>query len=239
MSSLVIESLQFDALSFQFETGESVFEAVDFKFPIHQTVWVKAESGSGRSTLLQILAGLQVPSKGRYLINDQPVSEMTFEEFMPYRLQIGYGFDFGGLINNRTLEENLTLPLAYHNLCSQSEAEEKARFYLKELGALKYKDMRPALVPGGVRKLTCLIRALIHEPQMLLLDDPNVGLSQDTILKYFDLIERLKAKGKCQHVFISSFDEKLMNLLPHTEIFVDSGMIYHMGEDVEKKVVNL
>jgi ABC-type lipoprotein export system ATPase subunit len=239
MSSLKIESLQFDALSFQVESGEIIFEAVDFKFPVQQMVWVRAESGSGRSTLLQILAGLQVPTKGKYLINDQAVSEMTFEEFMPYRLQIGYGFDFGGLINNRTLEENLTLPLVYHNLCSLPEAESRARDYLKELGAFKYKDMRPALVPGGVRKLTCLIRALIHEPQMLLLDDPNVGLSQDTILKYFDLVEKLKAKGKCQHVFVSSYDEKLMNLLPHTEIFVDSGMIYHMGEETEKKVVNL
>ncbi len=234
-----IQSIKFDGLTFQYESEGNIFENVDFEFPLNRITWVKAESGSGRSTLLQILAGLQIPNKGRYLLNDENVSDMSFEEFLPYRLQIGYGFDFGGLINNRTLHENVTLPLVYHKLMSAADAKKRVDDYFQRLGMLKYKDQRPSAVPGGTRKLTCLIRALITHPQMLLLDDPSVGLSQDTALKFMDLIQELRQDGFLQHVFLSSFDDKFMSLFEHEEIFIDQGMIHHHFTEGDKKVVHL
>ncbi len=236
---MTIQSLKFENLQFGFEGQDPLFEHVDFEFPTGEIVWVKAESGAGRSSLLQILAGLAVPQKGKYLINDQNVAEMSFEEFLPYRLAIGYGFDFGGLIHNRTLQENIILPLVYHKVCSEAEAKERAQFYLQKLGGFKLKDQRPSNVPGGMRKLVCMIRAIITEPQLLLLDDPSVGLGQDTSLKFFDCIHELRKQGKSQHVFISSFDEQLMSCLPHKEIFLDCGQIYGEIVDGEKKVVSL
>jgi ABC-type ATPase involved in cell division len=94
-------------------------------------------------------------------------------------------------------------------------------------------------VPGGIRKLTCLIRALINEPQVILLDDPSVGLGQETSLKYFDCIQEIRSRGKAQHVFVSSFDDQLMSCVPHREIFIDGGQIYLDVLDGEKKVVSL
>jgi ABC-type transporter Mla maintaining outer membrane lipid asymmetry ATPase subunit MlaF len=234
-----IESLRFEHLHFSFEGQEALFENVDFDFPMAKIVWVKASTGAGRSTLLQLMAGLAVPEKGKYLINDQNVSEMSFEEFLPYRLQIGYGFDFGGLLHNKTLLENLTLPLVYHKICNEGEAQDRAHYYLSELGALKFANKKPSDIPGGMRKLACVIRAAITEPQVLLLDDPSVGIGQDTILKFFDLVSELRKKDKCRHIFISSFDEKLMHCLEHSEIFIDCGQIYSEMTETEKKVVNL
>lgn len=95
------------------------------------------------------------------------------------------------------------------------------------------------MVPGGVRKLTCLIRALAMHPQMLLLDDPSVGVTQETILKYFDLISKLRGQGLCSHVLINSYDDKLMNCVEHSEIFLDAGQIFHDLDPSFKKVVNL
>lgn len=233
-----IESLKFESLEFGFEGQDPIFVSVDFSFPMNQTVWVKAHSGTGRSSLLQILAGVQVPNKGKYLINDHDVTEMSFEEFLPWRLNIGYGFDFGGLINNRTLKENCLLPLLYHKICTESEANERVESLFSKLDATKFLNQRPALVPGGIRKLTCLMRSVITEPDLLLLDDPTVGLSQEVALKFFDHIQELRNKKRARHVFISSFDEKIMNLIPHTEIFIDEGLIHsEVGSD--KKVVHL
>jgi ABC-type transporter Mla maintaining outer membrane lipid asymmetry ATPase subunit MlaF len=164
---------------------------------------------------------------------------MSFEEFLPYRLQIGYGFDFGGLLHNKTLLENLTLPLTYHKICNEGEAQDRVHYYLSELNALKFANKKPSEIPGGMRKLACVIRAIVTEPQILLLDDPSVGVGQDTILKFFDLVSELRKKDKCQHVFISSFDDKLMNCLEHSEIFIDCGQIYSEMTETEKKVVNL
>lgn len=235
----MIHSIKFEGVSFHYESEGFIFENVDFEFPLQKITWVKAESGSGRSTLLQLLAGLQVPSKGRYLINDENVSDMSFEEFLPYRLQIGYGFDFGGLINNRTLYENVVLPLLYHKILSPAEAKQRVTHYFERLGMSKYKDQRPSSVPGGTRKLTCLVRALITHPQILLLDDPSVGLSQDTALKYLDLIQELRQQGHLQHVYLSSFDDKFMSLIEHEEIFIDQGLIHRHFVEGEKKVVHL
>lgn len=234
-----IQSLKFEGLCFNYEGQDLLFEQVDFDFPMNEIVWVKASSGAGRSSLLQIMAGLIVPQKGKYLINDGNVADMSFEEFLPYRMTIGYGFDFGGLLHNRTILENITLPLVYHKVCSKPQADDRAADYLRSLGIQKFANQRPSMVPGGVRKMACLIRSLMLEPQVLLLDDPSVGLGQDQILKFFDSIQDLRKRGKAQHVFISSFDEQLMNCLSHKEIFIDCGMIYQDVVDGEKKVVSL
>lgn len=235
-----IQSLKFEGLVFGYESQDPIFDKVDFDFPMNQIVWARASSGSGRSSLLQLMAGLQSPQFGKYVINDENVCEMSFEEFLPFRLKIGYGFDFGGLLNNRTLLENVTLPLVYHELMSQSQANEKMQRIFEFLNASKFMHQRPAHVPGGIRKLTCLIRSIATEPDVLLLDDPSVGLGQETILKFFDVIKDLREIGKCQHIFVSSFDEKLMSCLEHTEIFVEQGQIYKdLVADGQKKVVSL
>lgn len=226
MSETIIQSLKFENLSFSYEDANALFQNLDFEFPMNKTVWIHAPSGQGRSSLLQLMAVLQMPQRGRYLINDMNVSDMSFEEFLPYRLKIGYGFDFGGLLNNRTIIENLILPITYHKILGYKKAEERALDYLGYLGLKKYKDQRPAIVPGGVRKLTCMIRALILHPELLLLDDPSVGMSEDAVLKYFDLVKKVKDENALQHVFISSFDQKLMNLLGATEVVIDDGKLY-------------
>ena len=239
--ALQIQSIKFENLVFGYENHEPLLNQVDFEFPVGEMVWVMANTGAGRSSLLQLMAGLQSPSQGKYLINDVDMAEMSFEEFLPYRLEIGYGFDMGGLINNRSLLENVTLPLIYHKVVPLDEALFRAFGYFEKMNITKYKDLRPAFVPGGIRKLTCLIRALVTHPQILLLDDPSVGLGQDTILRYFDCVQELRKQGRAQHVFISSFDDKLMGCIPHKEIFLDCGQIYLDQADRpdSKKVVNL
>lgn len=235
---LQIESVKFDQLGFAFEgSAAKLFHQTTFDFPLDRLVWIKGESGSGRSTLLQLLAGLLVPDQGAYLLNGKNVTDMSFEEFLPYRLLIGYGFDLGGVIHNKTLEENLTLPLLYHKVLSQNEAAMRAMIYMEDLGISKYQHARPSVVPGGVRKLVCLIRALIMHPQVLLLDDPSVGIGQDTALKFFDLIDELRKQGELRHVFLSSFDDKLMSIVDPDIIAIDNSLIFHHKPEGEKKVV--
>jgi phospholipid/cholesterol/gamma-HCH transport system ATP-binding protein len=235
-----INQLKFEDLSFGYDGYEPVFSEIHFDFPMNEIVWIKAaQAGSGRSTLLQILAGLITPTKGKYFVNEQDVCEMSFEEFLPYRLSIGYSFDLGGLLHNRTLYENLMLPLMYHKAVKQSEANHLVTHYMQEMNILRYRDHRPSAVPGGIRKIVCLIRPLLMCPQVLLLDDPSLGVGQDTILKYFDLINNLRKQGLVKHIYVSSLDDKLMSLIEHTEIFIDQGSLLAELETPEKKVVHL
>lgn len=237
MSKPLIESLRFENLTFAYENSEPLFSHLDFDFPMNRLVWLNAESGQGRSSLLQLLGALRFPESGHFCLNDMKVTEMSFEEFLPYRLKIGYGFDFGGLLNNKSIFENLTLPLMYHKILSPEKAAERASDYLNFMGIAKYKDQRPAVVPGGVRKITCMVRALVQHPDVLLLDDPSVGMNEATFLRYFDLIKEIKNENALQHIFVSSFDKKLMGLLGATEVVVDDGRLY-LNDSQEKYAVN-
>ncbi len=132
-----IDSLKFEGVTFTHDGQDPIVQNVDFDFPMNEILWVKAEEGMGKSSLLQVLAGLQIPQSGKYLINGENAMEMSFEEFLPYRLSIGYSFDYGGLINNKTIYENLMLPLLYHKVVSPQEAHERIQGLMKEFGAEK------------------------------------------------------------------------------------------------------
>jgi ABC-type transporter Mla maintaining outer membrane lipid asymmetry ATPase subunit MlaF len=154
-------------------------------------------------------------------------------------MQIGYSFDYGGLINNRSLLDNMMLPLLYHKTLPQKEAKERVEEMLSTFDLMKFAHERPAHVPGRVRKTTCLLRSLVMHPQMLLLDDPSVGLGQDSVYTFVDYIHKLRKEGHLKHIFISSYDEKFMNLLNYQIVHLDDGQLYFQAVDPEKRVVHL
>lgn len=234
-----IESLKFEGVSFAHEGQDPIVQNVDFDFPMNEILWVNAEEGAGKSTLLQILGGLQIPQSGKYLINGEDVVDMSFEEFLPYRLQIGYAFDYGGLINNRSLFDNLMLPLLYHKVLSHNEAKERVQSICADFGIEKVAHERPAHVPGRIRKLTCLMRTLVMRPQILLLDDPSVGLGQDSIYVFVDYLQTLRKEGFLNHVFFSSYDENFMSLFDYQIVHLNAGQLYFQAVDPEKRVLQL
>lgn len=234
-----IERIRFESLSFTHENHDPILNNVDFEFPNHCIVRFKSPEGAGKSTLLQVLAGLLIPQSGCYFLNEENVVQMSFEDFLPYRLGIGYTFDYGGLINNRTIFDNLMLPLLYHKFYSSKEAKQYVEALLKKFEISKFMNERPAHVPGRVRKLACLLRALVIQPQMLLMDDPSVGLGLDTIFLFVDYIHEMRKQGTLKHIFISSYDDKFMSHFDHKVVFIDKGSIYLHQEDTEKKVANI
>lgn len=234
-----INSIKFEAVSFTHEGQDSVLRSADFEFPTDQIIWLKAEEGAGKSTLLQLMAGLQIPQGGKYLINDENVVDMSFEEFLPYRMQIGYSFDYGGLISNRSLFDNLMLPLLYHKVVSGEEAKTRVNQLLQTFDIKKYAGERPAHVPGRVRKIVCLLRSMVMHPQILLLDDPSVGIGQESIHTFVDVIQQMRRDGILKHIFISSYDNDFMNLFDHQIVHLSEGLLYFQEVTAMKKVAHL
>lgn len=234
-----IESLKFEGITYQHEGQDATLNHVDFEFPTNQVLWLNSIEGAGKSTVLQILAGLLVPKSGRYLINDVNVTDMSFEEFLPYRLAIGFSFDYGGLISNRTLYDNLMLPLMYHKLLSPEQSKEQVLALFERFDFMKFKDQRPADVPGRLRKLACLLRAFVLQPQVVLLDDPSVGLGQETMYEFADFLNEKIKFGNLKHVFVSSYDEKFMNLFEGLTLHIQEGQIYKNTEPQEKKAAHV
>lgn len=233
-----IDTLRFEGLRFAHEGQAPILKNCDFEFPADSFVWVKSQEGEGKSSLLQVMAGLTLPQGGCYFMNDLDVVPMSFEEFLPYRLRIGFTFDYGGLINNQSIEENLLLPLLYHKLIDGGEARERVKDLLARFDLKKFASERPAHVPGRVRKLAVILRGLISYPQLLLLDDPSVGLGETTQENFVDYLKELREDGRLRHVFVSSYDEAFMARLPHEIVHLDEGTLYHQPHSAEKRAVN-
>lgn len=228
----------FEGITYAHEGQDPVLKGCDFMFPSGEIVYIKSPEGAGKSTLLQVLAGLLIPQSGGYYINGFDANGMSFEEFLPYRLKIGFTFDYGGLINNRTIFDNLTLPLVYHKLIDEKEAHRRVEEICERFDLAKFRRERPAHVPGRVRKLAILLRAVVTHPDLLLLDDPSVGLGEGTQVAFAELIKDLRAEGSLRHVVCSSYDDAFMDLMPHQIIHLDGGLIYAHSAD-DKKVANL
>lgn len=198
-----VQNLVFDDMTFGYEGGQPLFEKISFELPKAKAVWVRSPGGRGKSTLLKLLAGLVMPQSGRYTIDGVCVNNMSFEEFLPYRMNIGYGFESGGLLNNRSLAENLLLPLQYHKLTEYDDAQGRVLQAMEMFGMTQVQGLRPFAVSGSQRKLTCMIRALITWPQVVLLDDPVTGLKADNLNDLFYYVEESFATRGLRQMFFT------------------------------------
>ncbi len=184
-----IESLELSHITFGYLEGAPVFRDVSVKLPEARATWVRSVGGRGKSTFLRLLMGQITPQSGQYLLNGEDVLQMSFEEFLPFKLNMGFGFDMGGLINNKTLSDNLVLPLVYHGFASLAEATSQVSQLTDHFGLQGLCNQRPFEVSGSIRKLTCILRAFVHSPQIVLLDEPLTGLQHEhlqTLLTYID-----------------------------------------------------
>ena len=248
--STLIKSLHFEKLTFHYEGQEPLLKNVDFEFPIGkkeapcnvaagraqdkrgtafrqpQVVAIRGAQGAGSSTVMQILAGLLTPTSGSYFINGVPVENMSFEEFLPFRLRMGYGFDTGGLLSNRTLFENLVLPLNYHKICSPQEAERRVLALMERFQLIDSKDLRIAYVSASLRKMTVLIRSIIMDPEILFLDDPDIRISKEVQQMYAELLRELINNGTLHTIFIASFDESFCSYFGYTPVYLEEKQLF-------------
>jgi phospholipid/cholesterol/gamma-HCH transport system ATP-binding protein len=256
--SALIKSLHFEKLTFHYEGQEPLLKNVDFEFPVGkrdapcnvaagraqdkrgaasrqtQVIAIRGAQGAGGSTVMQILAGLLTPTSGSYFINGVPVENMSFEEFLPFRLRMGYGFDAGGLLSNRTLFENLVLPLNYHKICSPQEAERRVLALMERFQLIDSKDLRIAYVSASLRKMTVLIRAIIMNPEILFLDDPGIRISKEAQQMYAELLRELINNGTLHTIFIASFEESFFSYFDYTPIYLEQKQLFNPERNCRK-----
>ena len=156
---------------------QSVTVAEDINWTVNAgEFWVVAgPQRSGKSDLLMLTGGLMPPARGMYHFfgEEMPIFE---EERLAERLRLGLVFDGGQLFNRMTIAENVALPLRYHKNLSRAEAEGRVAAMLELTELTPLANSTPGAVARNWQKRAGLARALILEPEVLLLDDPLVGL---------------------------------------------------------------
>lgn len=208
-----IDSVEFKDLSFNYQSQEKVFTGLNFEFPANEVLYLQGPRGSGKNTLIKLLLGLNSPTEGEYLINEKCVNDYSYREFDSFRLNMGYSFDVGGLINNLSLYENFKLLLDYHNFLTPGERSDYLLEMMKVFHLEEQKHLRPALISSSARKAAAVLRAFLLRPEMIILNDPTQALSMEHIFPLIELIKKHQQEHNLKYIIISSDDSGLINQL--------------------------
>lgn len=173
--------LEFKNVKYFYQTKESEVEALsDISFCLFDKSFTSlvGPSGCGKTTILSLTAGLLTPSSGEILLDGKKVEENDS--------RIGYMFQRDHLFEWRTIWQNITLGLELKGLKKDEGKLELAQSLLKKYDLYSFKNKKPRQLSGGMRQRVALIRTLVLEPELLLLDEPFSALDFQTRLKVCD-----------------------------------------------------
>ncbi len=173
------------------ERVHPVLAGIDAVIRRGELVVVMGKSGSGKSTLLNLLAGIDRPSAGEVAIAGVSIGGLGERERTLFRRRrIGFVFQFFNLLPTLTVEENLLLPAELSGRPDRA-ARERAAELLAAVGLADRGASFPERLSGGERQRVAIARALVHDPELLLADEPTGNLDLETGLEVLELLDRL------------------------------------------------
>jgi ABC-type lipoprotein export system ATPase subunit len=174
-----------------YRMGETLIRAVDgvsLEVCAGEFVALLGSSGSGKSSVLNLIAGLDRPTSGSVVVQDRDLAKLSREELAKYRLHVvGMVFQSFNLIPSMTVAENVELPLRFAEV-DRSKRQSLAREALERVGLRARMDHRPSELSGGEQQRTALARALINRPKLLLADEPTGNLDSRTGTEIMNMV---------------------------------------------------
>ena len=187
-------ALELQHLSKTYREGEAervVLREVSLTIASGEIVVLVGRSGSGKSTLLNLVAGIDRPTAGSVAVNGTDLTALDEQARTRFRRRhIGFVFQFFNLIPLLTVEENLLLPLDLNGRADEKGVA-RARDLLERVGLAGRGDSFPERLSGGEQQRVAIARALIHEPDVILADEPTGNLDADTAADVLDLLDKL------------------------------------------------
>jgi phospholipid/cholesterol/gamma-HCH transport system ATP-binding protein len=157
-----------------------IFRDLNFLLPKGQALFVLGGSGSGKSLLLRLCAGLILPEKGKVTLGGTDLKTAPREEIQELRARIGFVFQDSALISNMALYDNIALPLRYHKKGTEDEVRARVAEKMELFGVDRsFEWSLPAALSLEMHKRAALARAFMLEPEFLLLDQPTSGLETE------------------------------------------------------------
>ena len=174
-----------------YRMGENIIRAVNgVSLEIHSGEFVAllGSSGSGKSSILNLIAGLDRPTSGSVVVKERDLAKFSREELAKYRLHVvGMVFQSFNLIPSMTVTENVELPLRFAEV-DRGQRDSLAREALERVGLKARMSHRPSELSGGEQQRAALARALINRPQLLLADEPTGNLDSHTGKEIMDMV---------------------------------------------------
>jgi putative ABC transport system ATP-binding protein len=160
-------------------------------------VAIVGPSGNGKSTLLNLLTGIDHPSKGQVIVNGAELQTLSNEKLSIWRgANVGIVFQFFQLLPSLNLLQNIVLPMDFLGLLSKRQRRDRAMYLLELVGLADAATRLPSQVSGGQQQRAAIARALANDPPLIVADEPTGNLDAATADAVFDLFAHLRDQGK-------------------------------------------
>ena len=214
--------IEFDNLSKRYEGGFEALSKISFKMEAGEMAFLTGRSGAGKSTLLKLLMLMERPSSGNLLINGKNLNQLRKAQVPTYRRQLGVVFQNHRLLMDRSLYDNVALPLQVSGY-PRAEMSRRVRAALDSVGLLEREQLKPMELSGGEQQRIGIARAIVHKPRILLADEPTGNLDPQLSAEIMALFRRFQTVGVT--VLIATHDVSLINRMRLRILRLDNGTL--------------
>lgn len=210
----------------RFKVGDSevtILKQISFEVNNGEFVSIVGPSGNGKSTLLNMITGIDRPSEGEIIATGREIHNMSENQLAGWRGEnVGIIFQFFQMLPALSLLQNVVLPMDFANKYTSKERRERAMNLLELVGLADQADKLPSMVSGGQQQRAAIARALANDPPLLIADEPTGNLDSRTAGDIFDLFSQLVDQGKT--MVMVTHDKDLAQRVPR-RIEITNGRI--------------
>jgi len=214
--------IQFDDVSKRYPGGQEALSHIDFHLGRGELAFLTGHSGAGKSTLLKLIMRMELASSGQVIINGQNLSRLSRRQIPYYRRNIGLVFQDHQLLFDRSVYDNVALPLQIAGLDTRDIAR-RVRAALDKVGLLHKENQNPIALSSGEQQRVGIARAVVNKPPLILADEPTGNLDPELSAEIMALFEQFSHVGVS--VLIASHDLGLIAQLHHRILVLDHGRL--------------
>ena len=209
-----------DQVSKRYSGGFEALSQVSFAVQKGEMVFLTGHSGAGKSTLLKLIALLEWPTSGQLTVNGLKLNQLRKKDVAAHRSQLGITFQAPNLLNDRSVFDNVALPLKIQGMAYPMIAK-RVHAALDMVGLLNKEKMLPAHLSGGEQQRVGLARAVVHKPPLLLADEPTGNLDPQLSSEIMAIFEQFNKVGVS--ILIATHDLALIASMKHRIIMLREG----------------
>lgn len=214
--------INFSQVSKRYRGGHEALRGVTFDVAQGEMVFLTGHSGAGKSTLLKLVAAIERPSNGTLVVGGQNVGKLRPRAIPYLRRNIGLIFQDHKLLYDRTVFENVMLPLQITGY-DHREGAKRVRAALDKVGLLRYEKAHPITLSGGEQQRLCIARAVVNRPAILLADEPTGNLDSDYANEIMDMFRSFNQVGVT--LLIATHDEGLIRRFQARQLHLAQGQL--------------
>ena len=199
--------ISFSQVCKRYPNGFDALKNIGFTLEAGEMALITGHSGAGKSTLLRLIAAIERPSSGSIIVNGQNVSAIKSGAIPFLRRNLGMVFQDQKILFDRTVFDNVLLPLQISGFGSRA-ATGRVRAALDKVGLLDREKARPITLSGGEQQRLCIARAIVNRPSILIADEPTSNLDADYARDIMDMFKSFHQVGVT--VLIATHDVELL-----------------------------